>query len=60
MIPLEPKRLDDEITTQMSLRTLFALAIMSGLIGLGTAAWMDHHYKTRDRVDQEISWRLKP
>lgn len=60
VIPLEPKRVDDELTTQMSLKLLTVLTIVLGVIGLGAAVWLDHLYKTRDRIDQEITWRLKP
>jgi hypothetical protein len=53
VIPLEPKHIDDELVTQMSLRLLLVLAIMSGLIGLGTAVRLDHHYKDRGVIEQE-------
>lgn len=60
VIPLEPKRAADELVTQMPLHLLLALTIVCGLIGFGSAVWLDHHYKKRDRIDQEITWRLKP
>lgn len=60
VIPLEPKRLNDELVTQMSLRTLIALVAMFGVLGLGASIYLDGYYKNRDLIDQEITWRLRP